>query len=192
MLPFGDIFDNTIYFMNTKRALIIIDMQKGCFTGENPKYDSDGVINRINSLSEKFRKSNSPVIFIQQDSSVWNRFVPNSTEWEILSELKVSDNDISINKTANDAFYQSNLTTVLEKFDIKDLFITGFATEFCVNATIQSALTKDFNVTVVKDGHTTASKPHLDAKGIIEHYNWVWQNLIPTKGMVKLLSFEEL
>ena len=167
-------------------------MQKGCFTPEAPKFDSDGVIKRINSLSQKFRDLDAPVIFIQQDSSKWNRFIPNTTEWEILSELEVNNEDISINKTANDAFYQSNLNSLLKKLKIQELYITGFATDFCVDATIKSALTKDFNVTIVKNGHTTGDKPHINAKNIVEHYNWIWQNLIPTKGKIKVLDFEDL
>ncbi|MBT1687173.1 isochorismatase family protein [Fulvivirgaceae bacterium PWU37] len=35
--------------------------------------------------------------------------------------------------------------------------ITGSATDFCVESTVQSARSKDYQVTVVKDGHTTMS-----------------------------------
>ena len=178
--------------MTNRKALIIIDMQKGCFKAESPKFETSEVIKRINCLSKTFRESDSPVIFIQQDSSKWNRFIPNTTEWEILSELEVSSEDISINKTANDAFYQSSLNSILKKSNVTELFITGFATDFCVEATIQSALTKDFDITVVKNAHTTGDKPHLKAKIIVEHYNWIWQNMIPTKGRIKVLDFKEV
>jgi nicotinamidase-related amidase len=178
--------------MKNREALLIIDMQKGCFTEESPKFDSDGVIERINLLAQKFRDLDAPVIFIQQDSSKWNRLIPNTSEWEILSNLQVGNNDISINKTANDAFYQSNLHSLLNDLKIKEIFITGFATEFCVDATIQSALIKDFDITVVKNGHTTGDKLHITAKQIIEHHNWVWQNMIPTKGRIKVVNYEEL
>lgn len=167
-------------------------MQKGCFTPEAPKHDFEGVIQRINSLSQTFRDLDTPVIFIQQDSSKWNRFIPNTTEWEILSELEVNSKDIFINKTANDAFYQSSLNSTLKMLNITELFITGFATDFCVDATIKSALTKDFDITVVKNGHTTGNKPYLEAESIVKHYNWVWQNLIPTKGSIKVLDYDKL
>ncbi len=172
-------------------ALVIIDMQKGIFATKTVKFDSDGVISRINFLSKKCRSSHCPVIFIQQDSSLWNRFIPNTTEWEILSELDVEEDDIAINKKTNDAFYQSELNVVLNDLNIMNLIIVGFATEFCVNATVQSALGADFNVTVIKDGHTTTDKEHMDAQTMIKHYNWVWQNLIPTKGKVEVIDFEE-
>lgn len=63
---------------------------------------------------------------------------------------------------------------------VKELYITGCATDFCVEATVQSALAKHYDVTVVADGHTTAERPYLSAEKVNEHYNWVWQHMIPT------------
>lgn len=75
---------------------------------------------------------------------------------------------------------------------IDELLITGCATDFCVESTIQSALSKDYNITVVADGHTTGDRPHLKAEQVIEHYNWVWQNMIPTKGKIEVKTFKEI
>ena len=178
--------------MPNRKALLIIDMQKGSFTAKTPRFDTEGVVSRINILSEQFRNSNSPVIFIQHDGSSMNEFIPNSTEWELLDELKVKKSDVFIDKYANDVFYNSLLLSRIKELNIDDLYITGCATDFCVESTIQSALTKDFNIVVVKDCHTTGDRPHLKAEQVIEHYNWVWSNMIPTKGKIEVLSFEEV
>lgn len=45
---------------------------------------------------------------------------------------------------------------------------------------------------MVKDGHTTGDGPHLKAEKVIEHYNWVWQNMIPTKGKIETMDFEQI
>ncbi len=100
--------------------------------------------------------------------------------------------DIRIDKYANDVFYQSELQSKLEELNVKHLLITGCATDFCVESTIQSALTKDYNVTVLEDGHTSGNRPHLPAEKVIEHYNWVWRNTIPTKGKIEVKPFEEI
>ena len=178
--------------MPNRKALLIIDMQKGSFTAKTPRFDTEGVVSRINILSEQFRNSNSPVIFIQHDGSSMNEFIPNTTEWELLDEIKVKKSDIFIDKYANDVFYNSLLLSRIKELNIDDLYITGCATDFCVESTIQSALTKDFNIVVVKDCHTTGDRPHLKAEQVIEHYNWVWSNMIPTKGKIEVLSFEEV
>ncbi len=73
-----------------------------------------------------------------------------------------------------------------------DLIITGCATDFCVAATVQSALTKDYTITVVEEGHTTGERPHLTAKQVIDHYNWVWQHMTPTRGRVYVEKFTQI
>ncbi len=178
--------------MQKEKALLIIDMQKGSFTEQTPRFDTAGVVKRINALARVFRKLNYPVIFIQHDGSKENEFLPGTKEWELLDELDVKDGDILLNKYANDVFYKSELGKKLEELKSRELFITGCATDFCVASTIQSALTKDYNIVVVKNGHTTGDRPHLSAEKIIEHYNWVWQNMIPTGGSIRVKAFEDL
>ena len=178
--------------MDSKKVLLVIDMQKGSFTPETPRYDTKGVVDRINALAHKFRVLGFAIIFIQHDGSLLNEFVPQSREWELLDELAVTTTDTVISKSANDSFYRSQLLTELDKLGAKELFITGCATDFCVAATVQSALTKDYRVTVIGDTHTTAERPNLTAKAVIDHYNWVWRNMIPTKGSIQVLDFQEI
>jgi len=174
------------------KALLIIDMQKGSFTKKTPRFDTNGVVSRINELTSLFRKLNLPVIFIQHDGTGSGEFEKNSKDWENLDELTIETKDILIDKYANDVFYKSELQNTLENLNVNELLITGCATDFCVEATIQSALTKEYNITVVADGHTTGNRPHLKANKIIEHYNWVWQNMIPTQGKVEVKSTESI
>ncbi|SDF51721.1 cysteine hydrolase family protein [Cellulophaga baltica] len=127
-----------------------------------------------------------PEICIQHDGSGTGEFEKNSTPWENLDELEINKADLKIDKYAYDVFYASTLQTQLKELEVTELFITGCATDFCVEATVQSALTKDYNITIVGDAHTTGERPHLKAAQIIEHYNWVWQHMIPTKGQIKV------
>lgn len=178
--------------MKSKKALLIIDMQKGSFTEQTPRFDTDGVVTRINALAANFRAAELPVIYIQHDGTSNNEYIPNTTEWELLDALKTLPSDILIAKYANDVFYNSALQSTLNALEVTEVMVTGCATDFCVESTIQSALAKDFNITVVSDGHTTGERPHLTAEKVIEHYNWVWQNMLPTKGKIEVRSFDEL
>lgn len=172
------------------KALLIIDMQKVLFTPKTPRYDAELVVERINRLSGMFRNNGLPVVFIQHDGSKEKYCFPGSKEWEILDELVRRSGDEIISKQANDSFYQTRLHQFLQMNHISELVITGCATDFCVDSTIKSALTHDYNVTVIADAHTTADRLHLDAAKVIEHYNWIWSELIPTEGKVKVVSFE--
>jgi len=178
--------------MKNKKALLVIDMQKGSFTPKTPRFDTKGVVQRINTLAEMFRQSENAVVYIQHDGTGTGEFEKGTEEWENLDELIVKSTDILIDKYANDVFYKSKLQSTLSELGITDLFIAGCATDFCVASTIQSALTKDYTITVIKDGHTTGDRPNLKAKQVIDHYNWVWENMIPTGGNVEVKSAEKI
>jgi len=174
------------------KALLIIDMQVGSFKPETPRYDADGVVERINSLADSFRRNGDKIIFIQHDGTKENSYVPGTTDWNILPTLIQRPDDMILSKTANDPFYNTELETVLRKNNISDLFITGYATDFCVNATVHSALIKDYNIFVVKDCHTTANRPYLSAEKVIQYHNWLWENMTPTNGTIKLVLSKDL
>lgn len=178
--------------MKNKKALLVIDMQKGSFTKKTPRFDPEGVITRINKLASIFRKLNLPVIYIQHDGTGSGAFEKNTSDWENLDALIIKPKDILIDKYVNDVFYKSKLQLKLSKLKVTELLITGCATDFCIESTIQSALTKDYLITVVENGHTTCDRPHLKAQKNIQHYNWVWQNMIPTRGNVDVKSFEKI
>ena len=174
------------------KALLIIDMQVGSFKPGTPRFDAEALIQRINALSNDFRNNGDAVIFIQHDGTKENSYLPGTSDWNILPTLMKHPDDIVIGKTANDSFYNTDLETVLKDKDITDLFITGCATDFCVNATVHSALIKDYNIFVVKDCHTTANRTHLSAEKVIHYHNWLWENMTPTNGKIELVSSKDL
>ncbi|MDX8340947.1 cysteine hydrolase family protein [Draconibacterium sp. IB214405] len=178
--------------MKNIKALLVIDMQKGSFTAATPRFDTEGVCDRINKLAALCRAQNYPVVYIQHDGTGTGEFEKNAPDWENLDALIVEPNDVRIDKYANDVFYRSQLQARLTELNVSDLLITGCATDFCVESTVQSALTLDYTITVVADGHTTGERPHLSARKVIEHYNWVWQNMIPTKGNIAVKTFDEI
>ncbi len=170
--------------MKQAEALIIVDMQKVAFTVT--RYDSDNIIRRIAALADKFRKQNKKVIFIQHNGEVDNYCYPHTEEWEIVSELPVHPEDIVIEKKANDSFYRTDFEETLKELGIEKLYFTGCATDFCVDATVKTALTKDYDITIVSDCHTTADRPFCSAKTLISFYNWLWADLTQTKYKIKV------
>jgi len=69
------------------KALLIIDMQQVSFTAETPCYDTDGVVERINSLATKFRGNGDFVIYIQHDGSADDFCKPGSEEWSVVDQF---------------------------------------------------------------------------------------------------------
>lgn len=174
------------------KALIIIDMQNGGFPEGLFRYDAEAVIDNINKLAAAMRASGNKVIFIQHDGSKDDVFIPGSYEWEIIPGLEKQDGDIFISKTANDVFYRSALKSTLDELGVKEVIITGWATDYCVDSTVRSALAHDYDITVVSDAHTCGNRPHLSAAHIIAHHNYTWQNMLPTNGSISVVPFEQV
>lgn len=170
------------------KALLVIDMQIGSFTPYEDCYDTFGVIERINALSNYFRTNGDKVIFIQHNGTKENCYLPNTKEWELLPELIKEDTDLIVSKIANDSFYNTEMEEVLAKNDITELVITGSATDFCVDATVKSALNKDYKVTVIADAHTASDRPFINAATVVNHYNWLWDDFTATKFKINVIK----
>jgi nicotinamidase-related amidase len=168
-------------------ALLVIDMQVGLFEGDAPRHDADGVVRRINAVAAAVRAMGGIVIFVQHDDPPGGILEPGSDGWKLLPTLVRTDRDLLVRKRACDSFYESALPGLLERHSVKRLIVTGCATDFCVDTTVRAAASRDYEIVVVADGHTTKDRPHLDAPSIIRHHNWMWENLILPHSQVKVL-----
>ena len=161
-------------------VLVVVDMQVGLLKGA-PKHDLAGVVERINRLMASVRARDGTVIFVRHCGCAGDDFEPQTPGWAFLPELQHRDADVIVEKTLNDPFAGTELNALLEKLAPDRLLVSGWATDFCVDATVRSAVSNGHNVVVVADGHTVSDRPHLDARTIIRHHNWVWSNLLTTK-----------
>jgi nicotinamidase-related amidase len=109
----------------------------------------------------------------------------------LLPELSQQPADIIVGKTLNDPFVGTNLARLLRDMAPERLLVTGWATDFCVDATVRSAVSHGHRVIAVSDAHTLNDRPHLDAPTVIRHHNWIWANLI-TRHPVRVAPTEQL
>lgn len=172
-------------------ALVIVDMQQGSIANSD-KHDVEGIVERINLLSQQVRKVGGPVVFIAHDGNESENLLPHSDGWQILNSLTKLEGDIVIRKRANDAFYQTQLANTLEQQQISKLIICGWATDFCVDTTVKSALTRDYNVTVAADCHTVSDREFITADQVIAYHNWLWANMIETNGVIQVKNSREI
>lgn len=163
-------------------VMLVVDMQVGLREGA-PKYDLLGVVGRINALGGAIRKRGGRVLFIQHCGDKGDRFEPGTPGWRFLPELRRAPDDLVVAKTLNDPFHDSPLSEVLDNLDAERLFVTGWATDFCVDATVRRAVALGRAVVPVADAHTVSDRPHLAARAVIEHHNWVWGGLIAPGGV---------
>jgi nicotinamidase-related amidase len=163
-------------------VIVVVDMQVGLLSGA-PKYDLQGVVDRINSLTAMVRRRSGKVVWIRHCGGAGDDFEPGTPGWSFLPELDRQQADIVVLKTLNDPFAGTDLAATLERIGPDRLLVTGWATDFCVDATIRSSVSNNHQVVAVSDGHTLSDRPHLDAPTVIRHHNWVWSNLITNRSV---------
>ena len=171
-------------------VVLVVDMQVGLLEGA-PKHDLRGVIDRINRLTAMVRGRSGKVIWIRHCGRSGDGFEPHTAGWAFLPELMRHCEDIVIEKTLNDPFAGTLLKETLDRFAPDRLIVAGWATDFCVDATVRSAVSCGHHVVAVADGHTLSDRPHLDAATVIRHHNWVWSGLI-TNGSIRVMTAAQL
>ena len=171
-------------------VIIIVDMQVGLLSGA-PKYDLAGVTDRINKLTAMVRRRSGKVVWIRHCGQPDTEFAPNTPGWVFLPELLREPSDVIVDKTLNDPFAGTNLHRVLSNLAPERVLVTGWATDFCVDATVRSAVSNNYHVVAVSDAHTLSDRPHLDAQAVIRHHNWLWADLI-TNSSVDVLPTRQL
>ena len=163
-------------------ALIVVDMQVGLLNGA-PIYELPEVIDRINSLSGKVHSEGGTVIWIRHCGSAGDGFERHTPGWEFLPDLIRDPGDIIVEKTLNDPYVGTDLAGSLSRLQPRRVLVTGWATDFCVDATVRSSISHDHHVVAVGDAHTLSDRPHLPATAIIAHHNWVWSCLITNRSV---------
>lgn len=151
-------------------ALLVIDVQRGLFEATPPPDEADAVLERINGLTRRARAAAVPVVFIQHEVD-GTPLQYGSDPWQLDSRLEVHPGDSRVRKTTPDSFLRTDLASVLERLGAQSVIICGYASDFCVDTTTRSALTRGFPVVLVADAHTTHDRVHATAAQIRAHEN---------------------
>ncbi len=145
--------------METKKALLIIDIQNDYFEGgANPLNGSlEASINAKRLLTD-FRSKSLPVVHIQHFSTRPGStfFIPNTNGVEIHENVRPVNDEKVIAKNYPNSFRETVLLDYLQSNGITDLVICGMMTQMCVDATTRAA--KDFGFTCEVIGDACATK----------------------------------
>lgn len=159
-------------------ALLIIDVQKAIMSGSctEDRRDVvvgrfDGVVRRLADLRDKARAENIPIFIVQNDGPEGDKLAKGTTGWEVVDALAPNGSDHLINKKSCDAFHETPLLEQLHELGIKRLIVGGCATQYCIDTSVRSAISRGFSVTLVADGHCTGDSPTLRQEDIIAHHN---------------------
>lgn len=120
-----------------KSAVLVTDVQAKIFDADPKPYEADEIVKRINHVTTLARAAGIPVFMLQHE-------VPGFIDYEsggcqLQKYLIVDDGDIRVRKTMGDSFFRTDLEEKLKSFDIINLVICGYASEFCIDNTTRRA-----------------------------------------------------
>ncbi|BEL03109.1 cysteine hydrolase family protein [Actinoplanes sichuanensis] len=155
-----------------RTALLVIDVQVGVVAG-TPRRDD--VIANINTLVDKARGEDVPVIWVQHSAEDLPR---DSDPWQYVPELTQRAGEPVVHKHYGDSFEATDLESVLAERGIGRLIVTGAQSDACIRSTLHGGLVRGYDVTLVSDAHTTEDLSAYGAPApeqVIAHTNLYWQ-----------------
>ncbi|WP_336883402.1 cysteine hydrolase family protein [Priestia koreensis] len=152
-------------------ALIIIDVQVGMFLEENPVFEGEALLTKLEHLIEQARAVGMPIFYVQHNAGTGRLLERGTENWSIYPRIAPTDQEAIIHKRTPDAFYETTLHEKLKQRNIRHVILTGIQSEVCVDTTCRSAFSLGYDVTLVSDGHSTWDANGLSASQIIHHHN---------------------
>ncbi|KFY46161.1 hypothetical protein V494_00578 [Pseudogymnoascus sp. VKM F-4513 (FW-928)] len=147
------------------RILLVIDVQRCIMYPPNPIPGSAEVLHNLETALARERAASPPtkVIWIRHGEEDDPEFTPNTPSWEIVQteSFRIQDNEAIVDKTTPDGFYKTSLASHIETdtFDPQtlQLVVMGVQSDFCVQATIRSAIARypSARVSLVHGAHGT-------------------------------------
>jgi len=150
----------TVTTLDSKTALIIIDLQKGIVShpGVHPMTE---IVQNAATLAGAFRKHDLPVVLVNVAGAAPGRTEqalsrgPRASDWaDLVPELNRQPQDHGVTKRTWGAFRNTDLEDYLRDQGATQVVIAGIATSIGVESTARHAYELGFNVSLVVDAMT--------------------------------------
>lgn len=148
-----------------RRALLVIDVQESF--RQRPLWQTmsnPALLTNINALVDVARQSGDLVVWVlhaEPDSG--GLFDPVHGFVHVVDELRPLDSELTVTKTAHNAFTTTNLQQQLITNGVREILVTGIRTEQCCETTARVGSDFGFEVVFVTDATATFVTPHWSA-----------------------------
>lgn len=153
-----------------KGVLVVVDVQVGVVRSA---WEAPRVIGNVARAVERARALGVPVIWVQHSGDDLPR---GSADWQWVPELTQAPDEPVIHKRYESSFEQTGLDDELARHGASHITLAGAATNWCIRATAYAALDRGYDLTLLKDAHTTSDIESDDgttvpAAGIVRDLN---------------------
>ena len=134
-----------------KTVLLVVDVQVGVVA---QAWERQRIIGNVARAVERARTAGVPVVWVQHSDE---ELAFGSPEWRLVPELQPRPGEPLIHKKFNSSFEETDLEAELAGLGATHVVLAGAATNWCIRATAYGALDRGYDLTLIKDAHTTDS-----------------------------------
>jgi len=151
-------------------ALVVVDVQVGVMA---QAWDAERIVGNVERAVARAREQQVPVVWVQHSSDELKHGTP---EWQWVPQLQAAPGEPLIHKHFNSAFKDTTLEAELAKRGVSHIVLAGASSNWCIRATAYGALDRGYDLTLVKDAHSTESMQMddgstIEAKDIVRELN---------------------
>jgi nicotinamidase-related amidase len=153
-----------------KAVLLVVDVQVGVMRN---LWDASRIIKNVGHAVARAREQGVPVIWVQHSD---DELIYDSPDWQLPPELSPAEGETRISKHFNSSFEQTPLEETLARLGATHIVLAGAATNWCIRSTAYGALDRGYDLTLLKDAHSTESielgeGQTIDAADIVRELN---------------------
>ena len=153
-----------------KSVLLVVDVQVGVVS---EAWDAPRIVGNVARAVQRAREQGAPVIWVQHSDE---ELVYGSEAWQWAPGLAPAAGEPVIHKQFNSSFEQTPLEEELARLGASHIALAGAATNWCIRATAYGALDRGYDLTLIKDAHTTGAMEfddgmRIEAESIVRDLN---------------------
>lgn len=179
--------------MNTKTALLIIDVQKDYFPGgKYPLVNPLEAAQKAYMILQCFREHGGHHVHIQHISQEPDAtfFISGDRGTDIHDSVAHFEGEPIVYKHEPNSFLNTNLLELLKSWEVERVIITGMMTHMCVDATARAASDLGFQVMIAEDACATRDLKYGDTVIPAEHVHKAF--LAALKSYGRVMKSEEI
>ncbi|HET7033279.1 MAG TPA: isochorismatase family protein [Casimicrobiaceae bacterium] len=134
-----------------KAVLLVVDVQAGVMS---QSWEASRIVGNVSRAVDRARAQGIPVIWVQHAD---DELRYGSPEWKWVPELVPAQGETLIHKHFNSSFEDTSLEAELANLRATHIALAGAATNWCIRATAYGALDRGYDLTLIKDAHTTGT-----------------------------------
>jgi nicotinamidase-related amidase len=168
-----------------RSVLLVVDFQVGVV---QDAWEASRVGANIAHAVERARAQGVPVLWVQHEDEGMPR---GSAQWQFAPELVPADNELRVFKRYNSAFEETPLEAELARLGATHIVLAGAMTNWCIRTGAYATLERGYDLTLLGDGHTTASIDRgdgtvIEAEDIVDDLNlaMTWQDYPGRKSSI--------